>query len=117
VLSVVGERPDPESFHTREKAQQAATPVENSGPCRRQETSGSGSGGVEWRESHSQKGLRRFGLSDLLFIAGIPLIMERPNVLQQSCWVFVHPLQSPGWNVRSLLGKWGVSHRTGGEWD
>lgn len=59
--------------------------MENSGPWRRQETSGSGKG-VEWKESHSQKGLRRFGSSDLLFIAGIPLIMERPSVLQQSCW-------------------------------
>lgn len=72
--------------------------------------------GVEQRESHSQKGLRRVGLSDLLFIAGIPLIMERPNVLQQSCGVFIHSLQSPWFECQESPGEVGIEpqdRRTG----
>lgn len=41
------------------------------------------------------------------------LIMKRPNILSQSCWI--HLFQNHGLNVRTVLGKCKRDERTGGE--
>lgn len=63
----------------------------------------------------ARMGLVRFWFLDLLFIAGIPSIMERPNILQQSCWVFIHSLQDLGSECQEPPGSWEVIHRGGEE--
>lgn len=86
--------------------------MKNSGSCRRQEAPGSGKG-MEQRETSltARMGLVRFWSLDLLFIAGIPLIMERPNILQQSCWVFIRSLQDLGSECQEPLERREVIHR------
>lgn len=64
---------------------------------------------MEWTgtQTHSQRGLVRFGFLALLFIADILLIMERPHISQQSCWVFVHLLQNLGFECQEPPGEMG----------